>query len=36
MRKKQPTFEKNLNTPLKEETKNNEVEHKLPQVYLRE
>ena len=31
MIKNQPTCEKSLNTPLKEETQNNEVENKLPQ-----
>ena len=30
MRKNQPTCEKSLDTPLKEETQNHEVEHKLP------
>ena len=31
MRKNHPTCEKSLDTPLKEETENHEVEHKLPQ-----
>ena len=29
--KNQPTYEKSLDTPLKEETENHEVGHKLPQ-----
>ena len=31
MRKNHPICEKNLDTPLKEEIENNEVEHQLPQ-----
>ena len=36
MRKNQPTCEKNLDTPLQEETENHEVEHQLPQDDCRE
>ena len=36
MRKNQPTCEKILNTRLKEETWNHEVEHQLPQGDCRE
>ena len=36
MRKNQPTCEKSLDTPLKEETKNHEVEKKLPKGDWRE
>ena len=33
MRKNHPICEKSLDTPLKEETKNHEVKHQLPQGY---
>ena len=36
MRKNHPICEKSLDTPLKEETKNHEVEHQLPQGDCRE
>ena len=36
MRKNQPTCEKSLDTPLKKENENYEVENQLPQVYCRE
>ena len=36
MRKNLPTCEKSLDTPLKEETENNEVENKLPKCDCRE
>ena len=36
MRKNQPTCEKSLDTPLKEETKNHGLEHQLPQGDFRE
>ena len=36
MRKNHPICEKSLDTPLKEETKNHEVDHKLPQGDCRE
>ena len=35
MRKNHPICEKSLDTPLKEERENHEVEHKLPQGYYR-
>ena len=35
-RKYQPTCEKSLDKPLKEEKKNHEVEHQLPQADFRE
>ena len=35
-RKNQPACEKSLDTPLKEETRNHEVEHKLPKGDCRE
>ena len=36
MRDNQPICEKSLDTPLKEETENHEVEHKLPHGHCRE
>ena len=36
MSKNHPICEKSIDKPLKEETKNHEVEHRLPQGYCRE